>query len=264
MEEEHRAARRRDAPQALGEPDEDGTERQRTDDVQRPGSSPAPRQQRRRHEDKRVKDDLARRSPVAADDRQHRYARVRVVVLEQQGESPEVRRRPDEDDREEEQRRDSDVPGRGGPAHERRHGAGSSADHDVLRSRPLQPARVDDDVEQTAHQGEDGREDVHRAREQDEGERQQREPELERPARRHPARRDRARPRPLAHQRVDVPVEHVVEGRRTAAGEREPHHRGHGKARSGPAPRARDHPAEAGDQQQRHDPRLGERHVVPR
>ena len=94
-----------------------------------------------------------------------------------------MRRRPDEDDREEEQRRDPDVPGRRGPADERRHGARGAADHDVLRRRALQPARVDDDVEEAADEREDRGEDVDRAREQNEGERQQREPELERPAR---------------------------------------------------------------------------------
>ena len=63
----------------------------------------------------------------------------------------------------------------------------------------------------------------------------------------HAARRDRARTRSLAHQRVDVAVEHVVERRSAAAGEREPGHRGDGEACSGPAASAGDHPAEAGD-----------------
>src|SRR5579862_3714684 len=61
VEEEHRAARRRVAPKLLGQPDEDGAEREGADDVERAGSSPGPRQEDRPHEGERVEDDLTRR-----------------------------------------------------------------------------------------------------------------------------------------------------------------------------------------------------------
>ncbi len=154
------------------------------------------------------------------------------------------------------------LPGRRGPADERRHGARGSADHDVLRRRALQPARVDDDVERAAGEREHGGEDVDGAREQDEGERQEHEAELERAARGDASRGDRPRLRPLAHERVDVAVEDVVERRRAAAREREADHRGDRDLGAGPAVGAGDHPAEARDEQERHDPRLRQRDVV--
>ena len=73
---------------------------------------------------------------------------------------------------------------------------------------------------------------------------------------------DRPRRRALAHQPVDVAVEHVVERARAAAGEREPEqHRGELRP-ARPAARADEHPGRAGEEEERHDPRLRQRHVV--
>ena len=89
----------------------------------------------------------------------------------------------------------------------------------------LEVARVDDDVEEVADEREHRREHVDRAREQRERERREDEAELERPRCRDPARGDRAALGALAHQPVDVGVEHVVERARASAGERETRHR---------------------------------------
>ena len=174
-----------------------------------------------------------------------------------------MRRRPEEDDQEEPERRQAEVPGGGGVADERRYRAGGAADDDVLRRRALQPARVDEHVEEVPDESERGGQDVDGAREQDEGERREDEPELERARRRHAARGDRALLRPLAHQPVDVRVEHVVERAGAAAREREADHRGDEEVERGSALRADEHPGRARDEQQGHDPRLRQRHVVP-
>src|SRR6266540_4024131 len=82
----------------------------------------------------------------------------------------EVRRRPEEDDQEQEQRRQRQAPRHGRPADERRHRAGRAADNDVLRRRALEPARVDEHVEEVPDQGEHGRQHVHARGEQHERE----------------------------------------------------------------------------------------------
>ena len=171
-------------------------------------------------------------------------------------------RRPEEDDEEERERRQRERAGSGRPADERWHGARRAADDDVLRRRALEPARVDEHVEEVAHEGEHGRQDVHRAGEQRERERRQREAELERVLGREAVRRHGAPARALAHQPVDVAVEHVVEGARAAAREGEPDHRGDGDVPRRQAAGACHEAAEAGDEEQRHDARLRERHVV--
>ena len=215
-----------------------------------------------RDHDERVEQDLLHGLALAAHDRQHRDPRLRVVALDQERQRPEVRRRPEEDDQEERDRRQSQVPGRGRPADQRRDRAGGPADDDVLRRRALQPAGVDEDVEEVPDERQRRGQDVDRAGEQHERERRQREPELERVRRRHPAGGDRPRARPLAHQRVDVAVDHVVERAGAAAGEREPDDERGQVAERRHALRADEHPADPGQEQQRHDPRLGQRHVV--
>ena len=124
----------------------------------RPGRASSPTASVNADEHERVQDDLPRRLGVAADDRQHRHLGRRVVLLDQQRERPEVRRRPEEDDQEEPERGQAEVPGRGCVADERRHRAGRAADDDVLRRRALQPAGVDEDVEEVADERERGRE----------------------------------------------------------------------------------------------------------
>ena len=153
-------------------------------------------------------------------------------------------------------------PGRGRPADERRDRAGGAADDDVLRRRALQPAGVDEDVEEVADERERRRQDVDAGGEDRERERRQREAELERVRRRDPVRGHGPRPRALPHQPVDVAVEHMVEGARAAARQREADHRRDGDLPRRQAARAGDEAAEAGQQEQRHDPRLRQRDVV--
>ena len=66
----------------------------------------------------------------------------------------------------------------------------------------------------------------------------------------------------LAHQAVDVAVEHVVERRGAAAREREPGEGRREELRRRAAVRADRCAADAGQEQQRHDSRLRQRHVV--
>ena len=172
-----------------------------------------------------------------------------------------MRRRPEEDDEEEEERRDRQVASRSGPADERGHGSGRSADDDVLRGRALEPACVDEDVEEAAGESEERREDVDEAREDDEGERREGEPELERTLGRDPA----SRHGPLvgaAHVYVDVAVEHVIQRARPSTGEREPRHRGDEEAARRRSLRSDEHPARRGQQEEHHDARLRQGEVV--
>ena len=127
----------------------------------------------------------------------------------------------------------------------------------------LQPTGVDEDVEEAADECEHGREDVDDAREEDERERGEDEPELERARRRHATGRDGPLLGALAHQPVDVAVEQVVERARAAARERETDHRRDEEPERRHALRADEHPRRAGHEEQRHDPRLRQRHVVP-
>ena len=173
-----------------------------------------------------------------------------------------MRRRPEEDDREEQQRRNGDVPGGCGPADQGRDRAGGAADDDVLRCRALQPARVDEDVEEVAGQSQQRRQHVDEACEQHERERRERQAELERPGRRDAVGRDGTAVG-SPHVPVDVPVEHVIERAGAAAGERQARHRDHEQPRGGETLCPDDHPACPGKQEQAHDPRLGQRQVVP-
>jgi hypothetical protein len=174
-----------------------------------------------------------------------------------------VRRRPEEDDQEEPERGQPEVPGRGGVADERWHRARSAADDDVLRCRALQPAGVDEDVEEVPDERQRGREHIHGARQEHEGERRERESELEASCGRDAARGDGPLLGARAHQAIDVGVEHVVERTRAAAGQREAGHRRQEEPAVGDALRTDEHPGGAREQQQRHDSRLRQRDVVP-
>src|ERR1043166_9850970 len=103
-------------------------------------------QQRQREKDECVPEHLSLGLSLAPDERCHGNAGLAIVALLEERERPEVGRRPVKDDQEEIDRGEVDLPSHRGPAHERRKGAGRSADHDVLRRRALQPARVDEDV----------------------------------------------------------------------------------------------------------------------
>ena len=172
-----------------------------------------------------------------------------------------MRRRPEEDDQEQEQRRQAQVARRRRPADERRDRAGGAADHDVLRRRPLQPARVDEHVEEAADEREHRGQHVHERGQQHERERHQREAELDGALGRDALLGDRAVSR-AAHQPVEIAVEHVVERARAAAREREAGHRDREQAERRHAFGADEHSRGAGQQQQGHDPRLGQRDVV--
>ena len=140
--------------------------------------------------------------------------------------------------------------------------APAAADDDVLWRGSLQPARVDEHVEEIPEDGEQSGQDVHEARQHDERERGQRQPELERPLRRDAAGRDGPAVG-AAHVLVDVGVENVVQSRGSAARERQPAECRGDEAQRGHAAFA-DEDSRGGRQEQKHhDPRLGQRDVVP-
>ena len=128
---------------------------------------PCKRQDRHREEEDRVEDDLEAGLVLAADDGHHRDAGLRVLVLHEQRQRPEVGRRPEEHDREQQDRRPADGPAHGGPADERRHRARRAADHDVLRRAALEPDRVDEDVAQEAAEAQQRGGGVHEQRQLD-------------------------------------------------------------------------------------------------
>ena len=79
-------------------PDEGGAQHDGADQVDQPHLRGREEQQADRDQQQRVEHDLARGLGLAADDRQHRHVRRRVVVLVAQRQRPEVGRRPVEDD----------------------------------------------------------------------------------------------------------------------------------------------------------------------
>ena len=171
-------------------------------------------------------------------------------------------RRPVEDDQEEEQRRQREVARRRRPADDRGHGAGRSADDDVLRRRALEPARVDDHVEEPFPKtASSAARHVREARQHDERERRQREPELEGALGRDAAGGD-GPPVGALHVLVDVAVEDVVQRRGATAGEREAAEHGREQPERRHAVRADERARGGGDQEQHHDAGLRERHVV--
>ena len=77
---------------------------------------------------------------------QHGHTGSCVVVLEAQGERPEVRGRPPEDDEEQQDRRPGQAAGHRRPSDEDRHAPGRPAPDDVGRRAALEPDRVDHHV----------------------------------------------------------------------------------------------------------------------
>ena len=153
-------------------------------------------------------------------------------------------------------------PGRRGVPDERRHRPGSPADDDVLRGRALEPTGVDEDVEEVPDEREHGRQHVDGGGEKRERHGREQDPELERLLRRHAAGGDGALLGAAAHEDVDVAVEHVVERGCSAAGEREADHRDREEPERRHSLRADEHPGGAGEEEERHDPRLRQREVV--
>ena len=153
------------------------------------------------------------------------------------------------------------MAGRAREADQRRHRAGGAADHDVLRGRPLQPPRVDEHVEEVPGEREQRGRQVDERVEQDERERRQRQAELERA-------RGGTRPDATGRCSVREPISCRCRGRDSGSAPRRRRRRAPGRASSPEraqrreAARADEKAGCAGEQQQRHDPRLRQRDVV--
>ena len=161
---------------------------------------------------------VAGAAAVRLEHRQHREAGAPVVVLEQPGDGQEVRHLPQEDDREQHPRLARQRVRRRRPADHRRQRARDRADDGRERRAQLE-RRVEDDVGEQRHERDDGRQHRRGQRQpQQAGERQRRR-EHQRLARRQPPVGDGPAPRPI-HQRVDAPLDHLVERRRSAGDER--------------------------------------------
>ncbi len=146
------------------------------------------------------------------------------------------------------------MTGRGDPADYGGKSARRAADDDVLRGGPLQPHRIDGDVEDDGkgeHRG--GQKIGGKPHDGDRGHREH-DPEAERIARRNPPRRDGTAPG-APHQRIDIAViPHVDRSRRAGAdGDGEDggkgEHRVEGDGRDEEADRS-------GEDDQSHHPRL--------
>jgi flagellar assembly factor FliW len=253
----------RRAQEAKGEPDEAPAKQRGRDRVEPAERPQRDGHERGRHEQQRVDEDLTGARLGAAHGRQHRHAGARVVFVEQQSERPEVGRRPEEDDREERDRGRGDRAVDGRPGDEWGHGAGGSADHDVLRRPALQPDRVDEDVAGEAGECPDCGEPVHLESEQGHAGRRQHQAQAERGDRRHAAAGHRPRARAL-HERIDVAVVPVVDRARSARHERHAEHRPGDHAVARPAMRSERQRADRRDDDQQHDARLEQLPVVVR
>ena len=118
------------------------------------------------------------------------------------------------------QRLGSDLARDRRPAQHRRHRAGCSADHDVLRRRGLQEHRVDDGVADEGREGEPHRQLVHVAVQEHEPEPAHDAGKGERRKRGELAARQRPPPR-AGHQRVDFLLDETVDRGRRAGDERD-------------------------------------------
>ncbi len=221
----------------------------------------AQRGQQQRHHDHHpaVDDDLPCDHLVGGDDREHRHAHARVVLLDLHGQRPVVRRRPEEHHPEEDDRRPGHRVGHGRPADEHREAAGDAAPDDVLRGAALEDHRVDDHVEEERAEGEPGRQPVDGEAEEQGGDDGQGDAEDEAFHRADHA-GHQGPLRGAVHQRVDVAVDVHVQrvraaGREVTADTGQQHQ-----------PQIRntlfgeEHHRNRGDQQKLDDPRLGQRH----
>ena len=134
------------------------------------------------------------------------------MLSDQQRQRPEMGRRPEEDDREQVPGREAaNLVGDGRPADEWGDRACRASDYDVARSRAFEPQRVDEDVAEQAHQGEDTGQQVDEEHEHGAGDHSQGDAELQGIAWLDDAGGDRA-PRGPPHQRVNVAVHVVIDG----------------------------------------------------
>ena len=194
------------------------------------------------------------------DDRQHRHARQRVILPVAQRQRPGVRRGPAEDDGEQDERRPGDRSGHGSPADQRREATGDATPDDVLRRPPLQPQRVDEDVEGVRRQRQAGGQPVDEETEPQGGRHAEDQPEDGGRARADGVPRQRASPGP-PHLLVDVPVQHAVDRVRAGRGQAAADHgQGHQPETRNPAG-GQEHGRHGRDQQQLDDPGLGQADV---
>ena len=121
------------------------------------------RQQRAGRQRHRVQPDLQAGVGHAVRDRHHRQAGAHVVVAPVHRQRPEVRRGPHEDDQDQQPGLHRHVVGDRGPAQRRRHRAGQTADHDVLRRVRLEQDGVDQRVAHERHEGQPHRERIDHA-----------------------------------------------------------------------------------------------------
>ena len=140
-------------PVVRGERDEAEAERQGAGQVEASEQPGDDRSDADRDQERGVAEDLVARRPLAANHWQHRHARLRVVIGDQQRQGPEVRRGPEEDNQEKDHRRPRQLAGHRRPADERREAARSTTPHDVLGRTPFEHHRVAQHVESVSRQG---------------------------------------------------------------------------------------------------------------
>ena len=260
--------RRPDPPQPVRLPDEDRAEDERRPEVDRAHPGHREQDERDRHQQEGVERDLAGRLGDAPDHRQHRDPGSLVVLPDPERQRPEMGRRPVEDDREQDERREGHRAGDRGPTDDRRQRAGRAADDDVLRGRPLEHDRVDDDVEGDRQQGQEGGHEVDEPGHHDERDRAEDDPEDDRPLGLDLVGRQRPAAGP-DHELVDVAVEVAVDRVRAASGQRAADERPQDEPAPLADPEARhvaggeDHRRDGRDEEELDDPRLGQRDVGP-
>ena len=172
-------------------------------------------------------------------------------------------RRPEEDDREGPESLEGEAARCGRPAHQWRHRARRSAQHDVLRRAWLEPERVDEDVAEQPGGGERRGQAVDRDPELDHRDDPERRSKEEPAPRLDPA-AGQGSPLGSGHARIGLALDVVVDRPGSAGGqvaaEASPEDGGERRAsRVGD-----EHRRHAGEQEQGDDPRLGQRDVVVR
>ena len=232
-------------------------------EIDHPERPDHPGHERQRHQHNRIREYLPRGRARAADHRHHRDPCRGVLALEQQRERPEVRRRPQQHDHEQVDRAHPEVAVGRGPARQRRDRAGGAPDHDVLRRRSLQPQRVHDHVVRASGQRQQSREHDCRmplitANES-----------ASSTSANATARLGLIRPAATGREAVRGPISRSMSRSITWLSALAPPHaspppitNATSAGSAGRAPRRGDHRAHRGQHQQRHDPRLGQRHVV--
>ena len=170
-----------------------------------------------------------------------------------------MRRRPHEDDEEQDEALEADRAGGRRPADHRRHGAGCSADHDVLRRPALEPHGVDEHVEADGEREQAGRHPVQHQAHAEHGAHGENCAEGARLVGADPAFRHRP-PRGPRHARVDIGVVPHVQRTSGAGADGNADERGDGEHRVHVSRRG-DEPDERGEHHEEHHPRLHQREI---